>query len=222
MNFNLYLIRNLLDGSMYVGKTSKSISTRWSQHLYAVRNGSKFHLHNAIRLYGANNFTIESLNLMDEDVSDEQSLNKAERLLIRLLRINSKTYNLTDGGEGLSNPSPETRAKISLAMSTREVSPETRAKIGLANRNRTPETRRKISLGNMGRKISAETRSKLSLANSNPSAETRAKIGQAARNASPETRAKIGTSTTQRNHTRWHVNRGIVNPACPLCTQEEK
>ena len=43
--------------------------------------------------------------------------------------------------------------------------------------------------------------------------------GQLARISTPESLAKGGRIGT---HTRWHVKRGIVNPACSLCVSKEK
>jgi len=52
MELNLYLVRNLIDGSMYVGKTIKTIRRRWQNHLAAAERGRiNTYLANAIRKY---------------------------------------------------------------------------------------------------------------------------------------------------------------------------
>src|SRR5712664_398748 len=99
---NLYLVTNTIDGTMYVGKTTKTIEQRWLKHLSDARRGAATHMHRAIRKYGVENFVIDPLVLTEPDFTDEQSLNDGERLMIRLLRINCRLYNLTDGGEGMS------------------------------------------------------------------------------------------------------------------------
>lgn len=100
-----------------------------------------------------------------------------------------KHGNMTDGGDGISNPSVETRAKMRDARVGKPLSAETRAKIGAASskRGQTEETRAKLSVYAKNR--SPETRAKLSAASSNRSQETRDKLGAWERTA--ETRAKM-------------------------------
>ena len=98
--------------------------------------------------------------------------------------------NLTDGGEGAPNPSPETRQKISEANLGRPLSEEHKAKIAEAARNMSDETKAKIAEANRNR--SPETRAKLSAAGKarRLTPEHRAKIAEAARNASPEVKLR--------------------------------
>ena len=115
-----------------------------------------------------------------------------------------KLANLTDGGEGLSNPSPEVRAKISAANLGKVASAETRAKIGAIHRGRihSPEERVKRSASLKGRIIKPEHRAKLSAVRMGItfSPETRAKMSAAAKISlkghvcSAETRAKISAA----------------------------
>ena len=78
--------------------------------------------------------------------------------------------NRTDGGEGTSNPSEETRKRIGKASKCRIRSEETRKKMSEAlkgNKNKldkthSEETRKKISEANKGRALSEEWRKKLS------------------------------------------------------------
>jgi len=112
-------------------------------------------------------------------------------------------HNKTDGGEGISNPSTETRAKMAFAK--RNESSETREKRSVAAKNRprrpiTEETKRKISEAKKGSKHSIDTKEKMSKkAKGRPSpklgkpvsAETREKIRQANLNRSPELLARI-------------------------------
>ena len=113
-------------------------------------------------------------------------------------------HNRTDGGEGTSNPSDETRKKMSEAKKGRTVSEETRRKIGEGQKDKivseetkrkmseaskgntawlgkthSEETRKKLSELNKGHTVSEETRKKLSEANKDPSEETKRKIGKA-------------------------------------------
>ena len=60
MEFNLYLIRNVLEGgSLYVGKTTGTIQTRWAKHKSDARRGSSTHMARAIRKYGPEAFVID-------------------------------------------------------------------------------------------------------------------------------------------------------------------
>jgi hypothetical protein len=70
MEFNLYLVRNLIDGSMYVGQTIRLVEKRWKQHLYQARKGVETHLHRAIRKYGAENFVVDPIVPIGDDFTD--------------------------------------------------------------------------------------------------------------------------------------------------------
>ena len=153
---NLYLVRNLLDSSIYVGKTTHSINDRWIRHLYNMKHGSQTHLHRAIRKYGVENFDIQPIVLVGDDITDEASLNDGERLMIRLLRVNCKLYNLTDGGEGVSGlkHSEETRRRISESQTGKTLSEEHRRNVGksMIGRPVSDETRRRISDAKRGKR----------------------------------------------------------------------
>ncbi len=75
--------------------------------------------------------------------------------------------NLTDGGEGASNPSAETREKMSRAGKGRPKSAETCAKLSTSNKGKvnSHETRSKISASHKGKKLTAEHKLKISLSN---------------------------------------------------------
>jgi hypothetical protein len=129
--------------------------------------------------------------LIQEFPSEEDAF-EAEKFLIAYYgRIDLGTgclRNLTDGGEGTSNPDEETRRKIREARAKQTFSDETRRKISisgkgrkyppefgqqirerqLGNKNgigkRSEEARRNISLGCLGRKNSLEHRQAVSRA----------------------------------------------------------
>ena len=122
--------------------------------------------------------------------------------------------NRTDGGEGATGISEETRAKLSAANKGRKHSEETRSKLSVANKGKkfseetcsklrlskqhiSEETRAKLSAVNKGRKHSEETiQSRIGRKQSD---ETRAKISAAKKGKklvarSEETRAKISSA----------------------------
>ena len=96
--------------------------------------------------------------------------------------------------------SEETKKKISLANSN--PSDETRAKMSMSRKGLvtiSDEHRAKISAARTGSVASPETREKMSLSHKNPSPETRKKISDASkgRTASPETREKMSKSAKE-------------------------
>ena len=117
----IYLIRNLINGKPYIGKTELSVGCRWEQHQCHARNNyGNALLHKAIRKYGASSFSIETLVECDDP--------------IRLCELEKKHiqehgsfvpsgYNLTLGGEGMAGfvPSEETRAKMRSWVRTSEM-----------------------------------------------------------------------------------------------------
>ena len=57
----VYKITNEVNGHSYVGFTSRTAQKRFNAHKASARRGAKWPLHNAIRKYGENNFTIKTL-----------------------------------------------------------------------------------------------------------------------------------------------------------------
>jgi len=110
---------------------------------------------------------------LHEDLSEIEAFQKEKELIAFYGRKDLGTgilRNLTDGGEGRSNPSPETREKLRKASTGRIVSEETRRKLSESNkgkifplesRKKMVETRRKTD----GYKLSEESRKKISEAN---------------------------------------------------------
>lgn len=93
----IYCITNLVTGKQYIGQTIYSIEKRWDEHKRHAAGSSNYHIHNSIRKYGSENFTIEKIH----ECNDLDSLCKAEIALIK--KFNTLTpngYNLTKGGDG--------------------------------------------------------------------------------------------------------------------------
>lgn len=155
----IYRIYHKKSMKSYIGKTinpEKRIRDQLNQ------NTRCFALQNAIEKYSKEAFVVE---ILEKDIP-ESHLSKMEILYIRF--FNSKApngYNLTAGGDGLTNPSPETREKISEAGRGRIA--WNKGKQGVFSE----ETRRKMSLAkkghshNKGKRCSEATRRKISEAN---------------------------------------------------------
>lgn len=84
----IYKITNLINSKIYIGQTIRSINVRWNQHKSESFNnhghGYNYHLHNAIRKYGSDNFKIEII----EQCPDEERFEEETYYI--------KKYNSTD------------------------------------------------------------------------------------------------------------------------------
>lgn len=121
--------------------------------------------------------------------------------------------NLTAGGDGSRDPTPETRRKLAAANVRRKardgylVSPEARQKLSIAGRGRTwhatEETRARMSQAQQGKKFSDETRAKMSIAvrarYQDPAA--RQKVGRKGRRPSDEAIARFVQMVAEKGHT---------------------
>jgi group I intron endonuclease len=165
---SIYLIQNIENGKVYVGKTSKTLERRWELHLKKVRGPYFNHFYNAIRKYGTGMFKIRQIDA----VETEAEANQRETYWITQIFHSNRPengYNQTEGGEGTIglHPSEETRQKLSSSLIGN--------KNAVGNKNRlgkfhSEETKLKISLSLTGRKslprkpISEETRQRMSVA----------------------------------------------------------
>lgn len=128
----VYLIRNLIDGKVYVGLT-KDFEGRKRNHLSLARRGSQRYLYRAIRAHGEENFAFEVLEEADEGVIAE-----CEQYWVAFYDAFNpqKGYNLTTGGEGVQGHkhSAETIARIRGARARQVITIEHRQHIGEALR----------------------------------------------------------------------------------------
>ncbi len=105
----IYCATNNVNGKQYVGKTGGNLAGRKKHHEGRARRGSGWIFHDAIREFGADAFSWELIFASDDD----QALCQMEVTTINDLKTMAPTgYNLTEGGDGLPNPSKGTRAKM--------------------------------------------------------------------------------------------------------------
>lgn len=121
----IYKITNSINGKVYIGRTTRSLEQRWSEHLRSAQNGNTQHLYCAMRKYGVEKFYIEPL----EECTSIEELSDAEARWVIYYDSYYNGYNMTYAGE--SNPmdcdksrdkhdqkmrTPAVRAKISESM----------------------------------------------------------------------------------------------------------
>lgn len=91
----IYCITNKINNNKYIGKTTRSISLRWKEHIRDSRlKRDNSPIHNAIRKYGINNFNIEEIEEVPNKI-----LNEREKFWISYYNT---SYNVTIGGDGSS------------------------------------------------------------------------------------------------------------------------
>jgi hypothetical protein len=150
--------------------------------------------------------------LIQEHESEQDAFTAEVFLIAYYGRIDLGTgclRNRTDGGEGHSNPSAETRHKI--AESKRNLSQESRRKLSDAKKHQSEETRRLIGEANRKAKLGYPL-----------SATHRANIGKGLLGHEMSTEARLKSSQTQRKTHCWrgHLlsseNR-TTNGSCKEC-----
>lgn len=101
----IYLVTNKINGKKYVGQTIRPLSERWKDH---CRAKDKNYFHNAIRKYGADNFTRE---VIDTAETVEELDEKEIYWIAKLNTLFPNGYNLKEGGNvsmrgrlGINNP----------------------------------------------------------------------------------------------------------------------
>jgi len=168
----VYLITNLVDGKVYVGKPNDP-KRRWKEHRCSILITKKrtcSYLHRALLKYGILNFKFEVIDIL----STEEDAYKSE--IEYITKFNSHNaecgYNLHGGGRGGYSPSIETREKLRVSSTGKKHSQEAKDKVRCAQQGRkaSEETKQKMSLAHkgqqtrLGSKASDETKAKQHIA----------------------------------------------------------
>ena len=149
-SYDVYKITNKVNNKVYIGITSKGISARWKEHIYSAEHGCPFKLHNAIRKYGKENFSIE---LIDFCNSWEELTEKEQYYISEYKSLQDEFgYNMTEGGDGTfgRTHSEETKEKIRQKAIGREVTEATRLKLSEAGKVITEAREAYRNSGNIG------------------------------------------------------------------------
>lgn len=160
----------------YVGLTVKTLDRRRAVHISeAMRSSASYHRLRWLRMLLSEG--VEPGIILLEQTT-RRDAKRRERAWIRCYRtLGCDLVNSTDGGEGILNPTPEMRAKLSHAA-----------------RHRSPETRAKMRAHMLGRKLPPEVVAKMSAA----------KTGKPLPPLTLEARMKIAKAMTGNKHFLGH------------------
>jgi len=142
MNYYIYLIHNIKNNKVYVGKTD-DINRRWREHCSianSTNKSPKYLIGRAIAKYGVDNFVISTIQNFDS----ENVCLEAEKYWIKFFDSQNRDlgYNITEGGSGVGgwHPSIETRQKMSFAQTGKTRAFLHRENIGLARLGQKHDT----------------------------------------------------------------------------------
>jgi group I intron endonuclease len=109
---SIYLLRNSVNGKVYVGQTVGTIRGRWNGHRSdALKRIRQTPFHSAIRKYGPDNFAISQ----EATADSQQELDALEVQFITIYMANDRRYgyNVRSGGDGGGKHSLEARQRMS-------------------------------------------------------------------------------------------------------------
>lgn len=164
MSFYVYLIHNILNNKVYVGK-AKNPAKRWLKHLKVAsgkRQTEKFYIHHAISKHGARNFVFSIIQKLE----NKNDCDLAEMYWIKYFQSkdNKHGYNLTDGGEGVfgREVSEATKQKQREKATGRKHTEKTKELLRQINIGKIPVNLEQLKTINIGRVLSEEHRQKIS------------------------------------------------------------
>jgi len=117
--YYVYLITNLVNGKVYVGK-SNDPQVRWGDHRKVALGGKEkypgefFAVHAALHKYGLDNFKFEIIS--EFDAEKDAYLAETAMILLSCSNLKDYGYNCNLGGVGGIIPNEETRQKLIAAQ----------------------------------------------------------------------------------------------------------
>jgi hypothetical protein len=228
----IYLIVNHETGKYYVGQhkgnnLKKYLQTKLSDAKH--HRGGQSYLFNAMRKYPQ--ATLWSIHALRSDIQTKAELDQTERGFIGFLRSQDPEfgYNICRGGEGFTGlHTAEAKSKVTKALKQRWAQPGFRDHWHtlMTGHPIFPETIDKIKAARAKqdeapriegcRKWAAEHPEEMSMRLSHKAHVLGGKSGSR-ENKQRAGRLGAARGMVKAHHTRWHVNRGQINPTCPLC-----
>ncbi|MCE5220099.1 MAG: GIY-YIG nuclease family protein [Clostridium sp.] len=170
-DFGIYMIKNLINNKVYIGKTEERFYDRMIHHRCLLRNGThnNKHLQRSFNKYGEQNFKFEILHICNRN----DNINELEKHYISLYDAYNNGYNQTLGGEGTLGHKLSEEAKKTIGEKNRinmigkKFSKETKNKMSESHKGyiKTEEHRQNLSKSLTGKTISEETKNKCRVAN---------------------------------------------------------
>lgn len=125
--YKIYIVRNTVNGKIYVGQTHKTVKERWKQHVKAS-NHKRTYFYSAIQKYGPGSFVVR----MIDSTRNRTECNMLEMAYICLYQATNPElgYNSTVGGDGNPFPSQYTRQKMAESQKRRLADPRNHPQYG--------------------------------------------------------------------------------------------
>lgn len=196
MIYKVYKISNNVNDKVYIGQTIKPLLKRFQQHCKPSNNCIK--LRNAIQKYGNDNFCIETIIT----VQDQLTADALEKFYIKLFDSIKKGYNITEGGRG---------GRGRRGSQGRKHSEETKKKISKSNkgRNLSKQTKRKMSESKKGKTISVQHKKNISESNKCKISEKRILTFEQAQEIREE--YKLGNITQKELGKKYKIHESNIN-----------
>lgn len=106
----IYKATSQTTGKVYIGQSSQTLQERINQHnSHAFGHQYNYHFHNAIRKYGADDFTYE---IIEDKIETIEELNEREKYWISQYDSYYNGYNSTLGGDGRKTRDDELIIKL--------------------------------------------------------------------------------------------------------------
>lgn len=148
----IYKVTNNINGKIYIGQTTGSLSARWKAHCHV--SSRCVALYNAIKKYGVENFTVEQI----DSAMAKWELDLKEQFWIQHYNsIVPNGYNLKTGG---NTPTYSDESKKRMSTNHADVRGKNNPRYGV---HLSKETRKKISDSHLGKRLSAKHKEKCRL-----------------------------------------------------------